>query len=382
MKTNRGSSMVFALLIMLAVLALGVAGLQAAASGLTLANNFRTGVQAMQAAESGLVHAIGVMNNPGVTTFPQTVIAGWSALFPSSTFTMSGYSGVSYTISPADTARYGSPTNTNMWLTATGQAPGEASRTISARLGLTLPYTCGAIDLPNTGIAADFHGNAFSVDGNDYPLGSTTPDSSLPTTLGISTRAQSDSNTIIDALNNNQEARVTGTQVSNQVASVAPCIGPSDNYVHDTLVPAILGQPSPPVVADPEGNGNRNNITGNLQLGSVSSPQITYFAGDTTIKGSGNVSGAGVMIVDGGLTITGSLDFTGLIIVRGSTQITTVTGNASVYGAIWTTDVSLTVGGSAAVRYSSAALTLAANVPGTTSPYLPQHVKVLAWNLQ
>ena len=58
MKSNRGSSMVFALLIMLGVLALGVAGLQAAASGLTLSNNYKTGVQAIQAAESGLVHAI------------------------------------------------------------------------------------------------------------------------------------------------------------------------------------------------------------------------------------------------------------------------------------------------------------------------------------
>jgi Tfp pilus assembly protein PilX len=380
MKSNRGSSMVFALLIMLGVLALGVAGLQAAASGLTLSNNYKTGVQAIQAAESGIVHAIGIMNNPGVLSFPESVVTPWSTLIGYSALTMPGNQpGISYTVAPTASPP-SATTNTSMWITSIGQGPGEATRTISAHLSLTGPFTCGAIDLPSSGINADFRGQAFTVDGNDYPMGSETPDPTLDTTLGISTRAQTDADTIVTALNDNQEARVTGTAVPNQVPSVAPCIGPTTNYVRDTLVQNILGQPSPPVVTDPEGNGNRDNINGNLQIGSVAAPQITHFAGDTTIKGTGNVTGAGILIVDGGLTITGSLSFTGLIIVRGATQITTVTGNASVYGAIWTTDLSLTVGGSAAVRYSSAALNLAATIPQTDGQYLPQHVKVLAWS--
>jgi len=112
----------------------------------------------------------------------------------------------------------------------------------------------------------------------------------------------------------------------------------------------------------------------------VASPQITYYDGDTTIKATGNSSGSGILIVNGGLTIQGNLDFTGLIIVLGTTQITTVTGNATVYGAIWTTDLSLTVGGSAAVRYSSPSLALANSIPGLTQPLLPQRVQVLAWS--
>jgi hypothetical protein len=375
MTTQSGSSMVFALIVLFSILALAVAGLSTAASGLTLANNYKTGAQAMQAAESGIVHAVSVIDAYGVTTFPTDVVTPWTTLFGSSALTLPGTATVSYTVSPA-----GSPavTNTNMWLTSVGQAEGESTRTIRARLALTGPFTCGAIDLPSSGISADFRGNSFEIDGNDYPLGSTTPDPSLPSTLGISTRTQTDATTVLDSLNQNQEARVDGTAVPNQVASVSTCSGPSADRIRNSIVPTMLAQPG--VVTDPEGNGNRNNITGSLTLGSSSSPQITYFAGDTTIKGAGNVTGFGIMIVDGGLTIEGSLAFTGLIVVRGSTQITTVTGNATTYGAIWTTDLSLTVGGSAAVYYSSAALQLANSIPGNNQPVLPQKVAVVAWS--
>jgi hypothetical protein len=121
-------------------------------------------------------------------------------------------------------------------------------------------------------------------------------------------------------------------------------------------------------------------VTGNTTLGTVADPKITYYGGDTTIKATGNASGAGILIVNGSLTLQGSLDFTGLIIVLGATNITSVTGNASVYGAIWTTDLSLEVGGSAAVRYSSPALALANSIPGLTQNILPQKVQVLAWS--
>ncbi len=120
------------------------------------------------------------------------------------------------------------------------------------------------------------------------------------------------------------------------------------------------------------------NINGNVTLGTVASPQITYSPGSTTING--NASGAGILVVDGGLTIEGNLNFTGLIIVLGTTQITTVTGNATVYGAIWTADLSLTGGGSAAVRYSSPSLAMANSIPGVTQNLLPQKVTVLAWS--
>jgi hypothetical protein len=104
-------------------------------------------------------------------------------------------------------------------------------------------------------------------------------------------------------------------------------------------------------------------------FGTTAAPQITYLSASTTIKGNGNASGAGILIVEGDLTIQGSFDFKGLVLVRGKTQVTSsydteITGNATVYGSIWTNDVNLNVGGSAIVYYSTQALALANQVAG------------------
>jgi hypothetical protein len=375
--TQRGSSMVLTLLITFSIIALGVAGLLSARSGLTLSNNYKTGMQAMHTGESGIVHSLSNINGYGVRSFQDDVApsAQWSVIFGTAPKQITGYNQLAYTVVPKTTP---AATKNNMWVTAVGQAPGESTRTIDARLGFIGPFTCGAIDMPSTGVSSNFNGQAFTVDGNDYPLGSSTPNPSLPTTLGISTRQQSDANTVLSSLNNNQDGRVLGTPVPNQIASVATCMGPSTSRIRNSLIPTMLAQPSPPVVTDPV---NRTNINGNVTLGTVNNPQITNFTGAATIKANGNASGAGILIVDGGLTIQGNFSFTGLIIVDGTTQITTVTGNATVYGAIWTTDLSLTVGGSAAVLYSSGALALASSIPGTTQQILPQRAAVIAWSM-
>jgi hypothetical protein len=372
---ERGSSMVFALLVLFSILTLGVAGLSSAGFGVTLSNNYRTGVQAEQAAESGLIHTVKAINNTGgVVSFLTDVAntASWNSLIGTSAHQMPGYSSIQYTVNYANSP---AATATNMWITSTGQAPGQSQRIVNERLGLIQPYSCGAIDLPSSGISANFSGNNFSVDGNDYAVGATTPTTGSTATLGISTRTQTDANTVLDALSGQQEDNIAGMPVTNEIASVGPCTGPSSTRLQDNIAPTILGQPSPPLISLSGGN-----VTGNVTLGTPADPKITYYSGDTTIKGTGNASGAGILIVNGGLTIQGSLEFTGLIIVLGTTQITTVTGNATVYGAIWTTDLSLSVGGSAAVRYSSDALALANSIPGVTQNLLPQKVQVLAWS--
>ncbi|MGH7819759.1 MAG: hypothetical protein ACREQ9_08300, partial [Candidatus Binatia bacterium] len=71
------------------------------------------------------------------------------------------------------------------------------------------------------------------------------------------------------------------------------------------------------------------------------------------------------------------MTFTGLILVRGTTEITTVAGNATVLGAIWTTDLELTVQGSASVTYSTEALELAAGIGNGN--LLPQRAESVGW---
>ncbi len=156
-----------------------MAGLSTARFGLTLSNNYRTGAQAEQAAESGLVHAVRAINNTGgVTSFlnRRRQHHELDALIGTSALQMPGYSNITYSVNYVTNP---APTASDMWITSSGQVPWHAERTVSERLGLLPPSSCGAIDLPSTGISANFNGSTFSVDGNDYAIGATTPTSVL-----------------------------------------------------------------------------------------------------------------------------------------------------------------------------------------------------------
>ena len=113
-------------------------------------------------------------------------------------------------------------------------------------------------------------------------------------------------------------------------------------------------------------------LTSRLPNGSSKSSNSGF-----TIKATGNASGAGITIVEGDLTIQGNIDFKGLILVRGTTQVTEVTGNATIYGSIWTEDLQLNVSGSAIVYYSTQALALANQVSGGAALPAPLRVTSL-----
>ena len=58
----------------------------------------------------------------------------------------------------------------------------------------------------------------------------------------------------------------------------------------------------------------------------------------------------------------------------GRPSITQATGDATIYGSLWTQDINLIVGGSAIVNYSTQALALANQIPGNHA--LPSPLKV------
>jgi len=166
-------------------------------------------------------------------------------------------------------------------------------------------------------------------------------------------------------------AALSGQQADNVIGqggapSVRLSNGFTSSQLDNVVVPAILAQPG--VVNDPTLNGHD-------VFGTRLSPQITHFSTSVTING--NLSGFGILIVDQGLTMSGSSTFTGLIIVKGTTQLTATQGDTTILGALWTTDLQLTVGGSASVTYSSQALALVNALFST--PVLPQRVRVVAW---
>ena len=353
--------MVFALVLVLGLVSLTIAGLLTAKSGSKISSNYRTGLQALHAAESGAVHAQKVINDMGVISFASDIVPVWDQVFGTSWREMPGHSSIRYSAAANNDAI--DPVN-YMMLAALGEAPNESQKTILARLQRNGVFSPGAIYLPSDNVNTNFNGNSFLVDGHDTNLdGTHHPSGDVP---GITTRADDAADEVIRSLSSGQADNVIG---AGGVPSVDMSAGPTVDRITNQIVPNILRQPN--VVTNPQ-------ITGNDVFGTSSHPQITHFTGDVTINGT--MDGVGILIVDQGLKVSGDMTFTGLIIVRGTTDITTVSGNATVLGTIWTTDLRLTVAGSASVTYSTEALALANSIGFDN--LIPQHVKAVAWNEQ
>jgi hypothetical protein len=358
-----GTSLVFALLVLFALFALTGASLMATTSDLRISSNYQTATQALLVAQAGVVHAKEVVNELGVANNCQSeIVANWSAIFGTGAKTIAGYPLLSYSVTatadPVDPATY-------MVLHATGGAPNESQRTVDARVKIDTVYSPGAIYLPGDAVDPNFNGNKFLVDGHDTNLdGTLNPAGDVP---GITTHSQSGATSVIDQLNAQQLDNVIG---EGGMPSVKMANGFTTAQLNNDIVPAMLNAPG--VVTDPHLNGNDQFGLCNSQ---TTSPQVTHFTGSVNV--TGNLTGCGIMIVDQGLTISGSTIFNGLIIVKGTTQITTVQGNTTIKGAIWTTDLRLTVGGSASVTYSSQILEMVnALVP---NGILRRKTKLIAW---
>jgi hypothetical protein len=366
---DRGVTLVSMLILLSALFGLTVAGLVASTSSLQVSGNYQQSAQALLAAETGVLHSVATLDGMGVVRFDDEVVDVWSSVFGTAPRTMPGHGTITYSVTP--TADATDPTG-KMTLTSTGFAPRNAQRRILVGLELDGAFSPGAIYLPaEAPVDPTFNGNSFLIDGQDYlypPPASGSPlNPDGQARPGIATLSGSNAAIVDGSLNGTQrDDNVVGT---GSPPSVLQASGPSIDEITGTggIVDDILDEPG--VVTNPA-------VHGNDVFGTVASPQITHFTSSVTL--SGNVSGVGILIVDGGLTITGSLEFAGLIIVSGTTEITTVSGSAGVLGALWTTNLELTVSGQATVTYSSQALeAMNAEFGGSI---MPQSVKITSWS--
>ena len=358
-RSELGSSLVSTLVILVAVFSLTIAGLLSSRWAIKTSENYLTEIQALHAAEAGALHAQKTIDDLGVVSFDTDIVSTWSTVFGSDTRRMPGYRTITYSATaandPNDPSAY-------MLLTVLGTAPNDSQRSIQARLHREGVFSPGAIYLPNENISTSFSGNSFLIDGHDKNLdGSPHPSGDAP---GIGTSTTSAANSVTSSLSAQQANNVVG---SGGIPSVQMNSGPSASRLQNSIIPRMLSQPG--IVTNPA-------LSGNDTFGTISNPQITHFTGNVTINGS--LSGAGILIVDQGLTINGNASFTGLILVRGTTAITAVQGSATLLGSLWTTDLTLTVSGTASVTYSSQAMALA-NGLGPNG-LLPQRVKAVSWN--
>jgi hypothetical protein len=362
---EQGIALVMALFAVTALLMGAASALLVGMSNIRTARNARGASQVHYASESGITDALQAINAVGVVNFQNDVVGQWPTLFGAQarTFALSGFT---YTVSA--TANAGNPANVGRLLAVATGPEGVSNATVANVLRSNIPSTSpGAIYLAtDQPTDATFNGNAFLVDGNDHNYtGGAGPNPPVP---AISTRNATNTSETVASLSSQQDDNVLGAGFS-----AGPPMVPSVSTSGWAPTTAEMNQMITDLLAKPGVVTNTGTqINGNSTFGTTDAPQITYFNanGGVTIKGNGNASGAGIMVVDGDLTIQGTFKFKGLVLVRGRTNVqsdpslTDVTGNATVYGAVWTQDVNLVVGGSALVLYSSQALALANQVGG------------------
>jgi hypothetical protein len=361
---ERGVTMVMAVLTMAALLVLVAGGLVSSSASLRTTHNYGYATQALFVAESGVLDAVKTINGPGVVNYETEVAESWSTVFGGNARTFSGTAGYSYTVLPVVTAWDAADAGNRGTLRAVAVGPQSTTTAVVARVTRSnIPGTApGAIYIANDNPTdADFDGNSFVVDGNDRNYtGGTGSAAPVP---GIATRNAANAAETIASMNAGQLDNVTGLGF-NPGPPVIPSVqtapaGPSQEHINQ-IIDALLERPHSVCP------NNRINNSTTCTYGTTEAPQITHLSNPdgVIVQNSGNVSGAGILIVEGGFRIQGTVDFRGLILVRGPTEIdyemdTDLGGNATVYGSLWTTDLSFEIGGSAIMQYSSQALALA-----------------------
>jgi len=357
---QEGVALVLALFATAALIATGTASLMIGSADVNATRNYKGAAQVHLTAESGLSRALQAINDDGVVHYQTDIVNRWNDYLGTTAHAMAPLPGFTYRVTPVIDA--GNVAGRGR-LVSTATGPGGLQSTVVANLSrMVLPFESPGViylaqDNPTN---ADFIGNAFFVDGNDYKLNGTA--GTAPPVPGIATRNALNTAETIGSLSSGQLDNIRGAGFS-WGPPIIPSVrtSPSSPNVAQVnqIIATILALPGVQTYAD-------SRINGNFTFGTEATPKITHFTNvdGITIKGNGNASGAGIMIVDKNLTIQGSFEFKGLILVGGSTVVSTdwetgLTGNATLLGSIWTTELRLRVGGSALALYSSQALSLA-----------------------
>ncbi len=375
-RNERGIAMAICIFVLAALSGMTAAALNMSHTDITTARNYRSANQGLAAAEAGIAHAVQMINQVGVIDLHADVVNVWtggSAPFGANPNPMQLKASYAYSVAIAADPYHAADPNRGV-LTSTGSGSDDSRRQVKAFvIKSDIPNAPpGAIYLAtDNDTNATFNGNNFGVNGNDVNYTTNTPGAAAPVP-GISTRTETNAQETRNSLSNSQRNNVQGLGYipgNPATPSVSAVNGPTSSQISQ-LIADLLNRPH--VVE------SGSHINGNQTFGTEAAPQITYLNNGSGVTfGNGNVDGYGILIVENSLTLNGNLDFKGLIIVRGTTHVTEVTGSAQVWGSLWTTDFNLTVGGHADVQYSSQALAVANQAGGGGA--LPAPVKIYSW---
>ena len=373
-RAERGVALVFVTFAIAALLVAITGALVTGSANSRATSNYKGASQVHYAAESGILEAVQRINQTGALNFQNDIVNQWDQYW-GSTWHTAPLSGFSYSV--AAVANPGNPADRGR-LIASARGPNNLSNQVVAEILRTnTPATApGALYLAtDSSTNTTFNGANFFIDGNDHNyLGGMGTGDPVP---GLSTRNQTNTDEAIGSLNSSNADRVQGlnyqagppTVPSIGTSSWAPSVSQINQFVQDLIN-----------IAGPGGNckctdlNNScvdsslvDNTSTSCNLGTNANPRITWWDPSTnvTVKQAGNITGAGVLIIQSDYSVLGTINFNGLIIVNGQTK---VSGNAQIFGSLWTQSVDMTVSGAASIDYSVGALALASQVIGGAYP--------------
>jgi hypothetical protein len=386
---EQGMALFAAFLMLLLLLSLGGASLLQSTIDLRATSHYRTGVQALIAAESGALHGLSSINqHGGVFNFKTEVVDKWAGsttLLGPGQHTMLSDPKAGYNVTVEADAT--NPQDYGV-IVGNGWAPIQAARVVALRVqrsafagapGAIYVFEDKPITLTPKGNDFYIHGEDHYADGTIRVGGSDAP--------AISTRNDAVAQKIIDSINASGRAdQFTGLGLEPSVmATGGPSIDDVNKVINDILAktPYCTGDPAPNCTYTNNKQVFNNSASDFLSSqSSANTPMVMELTNTNGVSINGNLTGYGILIVDGPLNINGSIDFKGLIIARQGFQNSNVNGNATIQGSLWTNAQNLVVGGSLVVDYSVQALQFANNagLGGGLGGNLPKPLVVVAWD--
>src|SRR5262249_32934900 len=194
---QEGIALVMPLMAIATLLLVASSALMIGSSGNQATRNYRGASQAHFVAESGISHALQVIDGAGVIHFQNDVVNQWGTIFGNGNKNFAPLGGFTYTVT---TVAGGNPAN-NGRLIATANGPEGVKNVVVANVVRSnTPSTApGAISLSTDNTSSStFNGNAFSVDGNDHNYtGGAGPGAPVP---GIATRNDTNTQEALNSL--------------------------------------------------------------------------------------------------------------------------------------------------------------------------------------
>ena len=368
-KNEKGIVLATGLMFMAIIAIVGSTAVLITTTDLKIGTNYITSEQAFYVAEAGIQHAANVLKAGTSNGFNDELLGADGIQDTSDDFILSFGSSVSfgdgnYAVKVTDNDDgdgdpFSDPDN-KVIITSTGTV-NNASKTIEAVYYYRKVDVDGALGIYGDGPAVELSG-ASEIDGRDYKV---PPDFDCSGAGCTATLAGG-----VPA-----EPGIYAEEAITQKGLITDETDPKQNIFGDPPVKDVGGSEisvsywqdfANSLTPDLTVDSAEGTITENI-FGSRDNPQITMISDSATgTHLSGTIDGAGILIVNGDLQITGTFHFEGLIIVMsGGDLVVTGTGRSITYGSVVLagSGVSSEVdyGGHASIRYSSQALSYAAD---------------------